>query len=111
VHDERARLENASSEKEALRPTLPDVDPVARAGGDERLGWIDAATDEAPRRSTSSVVSAPGPHPTSSTCCPAAIPARSASCGERCTEYLPMKRSYESAGTAKPMCAIYALRV
>src|SRR3954451_1172673 len=60
-----------------------------------------AATFDAPTRSTSSVVSAPGPQPTSSTRWPGPTPARSANCGVRRTEYLPMKRSYESAATAK----------
>ena len=52
-----------------------------------------ADTDEAPKRSANSPVSAPVPQPTSSARWPSATPARSASWGARRTEYLPMNES------------------
>jgi len=45
-----------------------------------------AVTFGAETRATSSVVSAPGPQPTSITRCPPATPAKSASCGDSCIE-------------------------
>ena len=68
-----------------------------------------AVTDSGPSRCTSSVVSAPGPQPTSSARCPAETPAKSASSGAN-GSVPPMKRSYASAATVKLMRPIFAER-
>src|SRR5262249_33172535 len=61
---------------------------------------------------TSSAVSAPGPQPTSTTLWTPDTFAKSAKSGASGDEYLPMKRSYLSAATAKLIGrGLYAARV
>ena len=52
-----------------------------------------ATTESSPTRLTSSAVSAPGPHPTSTTRRPGVMPTKSANKGASGTEYRPMNRS------------------
>ena len=99
----RAASNVVVGERQVLGRRLQHVDArVARPRGrDERLRGIDGRHGAGPSRATSSAVRAPGPQPTSSTRWPARTPAKSASCGESCVEYRPMKRSYASAATSK----------
>src|SRR6476646_686591 len=82
----------------------------SRAAATKLSDGSTAATASAPSRRTSSPVSAPGPQPTSRARTPGPTPAKSASSGASGSEYLPMKRSYDSAGTAKLMRQIYVDR-
>jgi hypothetical protein len=84
--------ERAVGERQLPGRRLPDVrswQTFPRRGGNDADGST-ALTDSAPTRLANSAVSAPGPHPTSSTRWPRRTPARSANCAASGSEYRPM---------------------